>query len=214
MISQIRKLIQDKLISGINIKTINGVDILGSGDLTVTGSGVSDGDKGDITVSGSGSVWTIDNNAVTNAKVNDVSVTKVTGTKSEFDTACTDGNFLFVGNLSGAIGITIDGGSSTITTGVKGYIVVPNSRTITGWYIVGSPSGSIVVDVWKANASIPTVANTITGTEKPTLSSSQYNSDLSLSSWSTSLVAGDVIAFNVDSASSITKATITIVTTS
>jgi hypothetical protein len=118
-----------------------------------------------------------------------------------------------ISSVTGTIGITIDGGGSAITTGVKGYIVVPNARTITGWYVVGAPSGSIVVDVWKANGSIPTVANTIAGSEKPTLSSSQYNSDLSLSTWTTALVANDVIGFNVDSATTITKATIVIVTT-
>lgn len=50
-------------------------DSIGSGG----GGGISDGDKGDITVSSSGTVWTIDNNAVTNAKINDVAWGKVTG---------------------------------------------------------------------------------------------------------------------------------------
>jgi hypothetical protein len=41
------------------------------------GGGVSDGDKGDITVSSSGTAWTIDNNTVTYAKMQDASAGNV-----------------------------------------------------------------------------------------------------------------------------------------
>lgn len=121
------------------MKTINGNSILGNGDLTVTGTGVSDGDKGDITVSGSGTVWTIDNNAVTNAKINDVDWSKVTGepttlsgygisdTKTNFNTACSDGDFLFVGDIIG------------LTDGDKGDITVSSSGTV--WNIDAATVG-------------------------------------------------------------------------
>lgn len=42
-------------------------------------AGVSDGDKGDITVSSSGTVWTVDNNVVTFAKMQDVATNRILG---------------------------------------------------------------------------------------------------------------------------------------
>ena len=107
-------------------------------------------------------------------------------------------------------GFTTDAGVETISTGIKGYCVFPYSCTIKKWYLIADKIGSIVIDVWKANNSIPTVANTITGTEKPTLSSSQLNSDTNLTSWTTAISIGDVVAFNVDSASSVSRITLTI----
>ena len=116
-------------------------------------------------------------------------------------------NLLGVGGGRGSFGITIDGGGSAITTGVKGYITVPYNGTITGWDIFGDTTGSIVVDVWKDTFATfpPTVADTIAGTEKPTLSSAVKNQDTNLTSWTTSVTAGDIVGFNVDSATTVTR---------
>lgn len=108
--------------------------------------------------------------------------------------------------------LVMDGGGLPITTGIKADVRIPYSGTVTGWEIVADASGYIVIDVWKdtyANFP-PTVADTIAGTEKPTLSSAAKNQDTSLSTWTTSLTAGDWIRFNVDSASTVTRVALAI----
>lgn len=115
----------------------------------------------------------------------------------------------------GQLGIVIDGAGSTITTGVKGYLRVPYNCTITSVELVANASGSIVVDVWKdtyANFP-PVVGDTIVASAKPTLSSAQKSQDTTLTGWTTSLTEGDYLAFNVDSATTVSRVTLSLVVT-
>lgn len=113
------------------------------------------------------------------------------------------------------INFIIDGGGTALTTGVKGFVEIPYALTITGWQIFADQVGSIVVDVWKDTYTNfpPTGSDSIAGSEKPTLSSAQSNQDLSLSTWTTLASAGDVLAFNVDSISTVTRVTVSILGT-
>ena len=109
------------------------------------------------------------------------------------------------------INFVIDGGGSAITTGIKGDLVVDFACTVTAWTILGDQTGSIVVDIWRDSYANfpPTVADTITGAEKPTISSATKGQDTSLNSgagWAVS--AGDVLRFNVDSIATLTRVTV------
>jgi hypothetical protein len=110
-----------------------------------------------------------------------------------------------------SIGITIGDGSSTISTGQKECIQIPFTCTITEWTILSidasNTSGSIVIDIWKdtyANFP-PTVADTITAAAKPTVSAAIKATSSTLTAWTTTITAGDVLKFNVDSVSTFTK---------
>lgn len=115
--------------------------------------------------------------------------------------------------ITRVIGITVDGNGGVISTGVKGYIKIPFACTINSWSIVSNASGSVVVDVWKAANAIPTVANTITAAAKPSLTSQQINSSSTLTGWATAVSANDVIGFNIDSATTVSRITIEIIVT-
>jgi hypothetical protein len=177
---------QDNLVSGTNIKTINGSSILGSGNLVVSGGGgISDGDKGDITVSGSGSVWTIDNGAVTNAKITAVDATKVTEdathrfvTDTEKSTWNGKQDLLVSGTNIKTINSTSLLGSGNVAV-QETLVSATNIKTINGSSILGSgnltinnsPSLGIVtgtnvtgVTALTKSATITLTSNTISAT--------------------------------------------------
>jgi hypothetical protein len=258
------------------------------GTLTVTiagsGGGLADGDYGDITVGGTGTTLTIDNDAVTYAKIQNVSTNnKVLGrltsgagdieeigigtasnevaagnhthaqlhdaaTVSDTDTidmtlagqqvsgvvrmqmsitsdasgvklsgdASSPGNSKYYGtDGSGTKGYhAISGGSGSHTpTAVFGdandpdsievgqvcYVRVPYSGTIVEWTLVADEAIICVVDVWKEAGALPTNADSITASAKPTLSSSSVGGSSSLTGWDTTVTAGDVFAFELES---------------
>jgi len=115
-------------------------------------------------------------------------------------------------NSEATIEVVIGDGVNAITTGVAGDFEVPFNFVPTGWTIVADASGSIVVDLWKDTyANFPaTVADTVTGTEKPTLSAAQKNQDLTLSTWGTSWTKGDWVRVNVDSTATVKRVIISI----
>lgn len=111
----------------------------------------------------------------------------------------------------------IDGGGITISARTWGTLKVPFACTITSATMEADQIGSIIIDVWKctfaqyAPPTTPTVANSICGAARPTIASAAKSSDTSLTGWTTSLAAGDVLTFVVPiTPTAITRVTLTL----
>jgi hypothetical protein len=93
---------------------------------------------------------------------------------------------------------------------------VPFACTITGVTLLSTDAaataGSIVVDIWKDSFANypPTVADTITASAKPTLSSANKSENTTLTGWTTAIAAGDVLGFSVDSVATVTRCALTL----
>lgn len=197
-------------------------------DYSDAGSGGITQLTGDVTAGpGTGSqAATIANNAVTTAKILDDNVTygkiqdvSATDRLLGRDTAAAgiieeipvSSGIEFTGGpglrttaaiRTQQIGITIDGGGSPVTTGVKGYFRFPVAATIIGWTLLADLAGDVDFDVsLDPFASYPPTTSVLT----PSLSGVDNDEATGLSQ---AVAAGDVVGYEITG----TPATITRVT--
>jgi len=110
------------------------------------------------------------------------------------------------------IDLVIPMGGTALATGIIAGVDVhcDFAFTIVQWTLLGNASGSLVIDIWKdtyANFP-PTVADTITASAKPTISTATKGQSSTLTGWTTSVAVGDILRFNVDSVTTIVAATL------
>ena len=112
-----------------------------------------------------------------------------------------------------ALAFIIDGGGAAITTGQKGHLSVPFSCTIQGARLLADQPGAIKVDIWRSiyAAFPPTNADSICGGNEPEITAgNQKDEDTTLTGWTTAINKGDILALNVDSCTTITRATLSL----
>lgn len=116
------------------------------------------------------------------------------------------------GNIS-IVNFIINGGGLAITAGIKGDIgPIDFVGTIEAVTMLADQSGSIMVDIWKGTYANfpPTDADSITASAVPAITTAIKSQDTTLTGWTTSIAAGDILRYNVDSVTSIQRLTITL----
>jgi hypothetical protein len=108
--------------------------------------------------------------------------------------------------------VVFDGLGAPLTAGIKGDVAIHFDGLIIRWRLLADQPGNLVVDIWKATYASypPLVADSITAADLPTLSAAEKAEDTALTGWTTGVNDGDTLRFHIDSAATVTRATLTL----
>ena len=120
-----------------------------------------------------------------------------------------------IASLTGAIQVVIDGGGAAISTGKKIQIECPYAVTLSRYTMIADQSGSIVIDVNRSTYSGFNTTASICGSGKECTISGAYKAqDTDISNWTdVTIDAGDILEFEVDSCTDITRVTLSLLFT-
>lgn len=91
--------------------------------------------------------------------------------------------------------------AASLEAGLTCFVRVPYAGTIVEWSLVANASCTCVLDVWKAAGALPTNANSIAASAKPGLTAAAVGGSTTLTGWTTTISAGDVLGFELESLS-------------
>lgn len=139
---------------------------------------------------------------------------QVTGSNIYFTSPPSGGQQFFgvalatTADLTRTINFLVDNGSTDIPPGSKGQLKVDVTGTIESWMVVSRDTGSIVFDIKKCTYDTYPTFTSIVGSEYPRLNNEIKSRDESLSTWDTTITAGDILDFEVLSCSGITDCSV------
>lgn len=122
---------------------------------------------------------------------------------------CDGGTWVQPHPVSHAVTFVLSNGGSVLSTGPIGsFWRTKFTGAIFAVDVQAAQSCSVTVDIWKANAAIPTSANKISASDPATLSSAQLSEDTLLTGWTTAVAVNDVFSANISSVTSCTQVTV------
>jgi hypothetical protein len=108
-------------------------------------------------------------------------------------------------DLTRTINYVIDSGSIAMLSGNKGSVTLDVSGVIESLVILADQQGDLTLDIKKSNYSTFPTFTSIVGGVYPQMTNSRKVRDDNLTGWDTTLVAGDILTFDVVAVNNINR---------